>query len=98
MFTFIIYLIVVLALRPLTLFITDEMYLGILFLTLVPSTVQSSVAFTSIGRGNVAAAIVAASASNLVGVITTPVLVMLLMNSAGGVHIDSSVLAYFAVS
>ena len=97
MFTFVLFPIVGLALRPLTLFITDEMYLGILFLTLVPSTVQSSVAFTSIGRGNVAGAIVAASASNLVGVIATPVLVMLLMNSTGGIHIDASVFGEIAL-
>src|SRR5699024_2745565 len=69
MSTFLLFPIFVLTLLPLTLFITDDMSLGILFLTLVPSTVQSSVAFTSIGRGNVAGAIVAASASNLVGVI-----------------------------
>src|SRR5699024_9233305 len=79
--TFVLVAIVGLGLRPLPLLITDEMYLGISFLTLVPSTVQSSVAFPSRGRGNVAGAIVAASAANLVGVIATPVLVMLLMNS-----------------
>ena len=97
MFTFVLYPIIGLALRPLTLVISDDMYLGILFLTLVPSTVQSSVAFTSIGRGNVAGAIVAASASNLVGVLATPVLVMLLMNSTGGIHIDASVFGEIAL-
>ena len=38
---------------------------GVLFLCLLPSTVQSSIAFTSIARGNVAAAICSASLSNL---------------------------------
>ncbi|MBO9558007.1 MAG: bile acid:sodium symporter [Caulobacter sp.] len=58
---------------------------GILFLCCLPSTVQSSIAFTSIGRGNVAAAVCAASASNLLGIFLTPVLVGLLMNAHGDV-------------
>ena len=90
-FTFVIYPLIGIALRPLTAFISHDMYLGILFLTLVPSTVQSSVAFTSIAKGNVAGAIVSASTSNLVGVFITPALVMLLMGTGGGVHIDTSV-------
>lgn len=57
---------------------------GILFLCCLPSTVQSSIAFTSIARGNVAAAVVAASASNLFGIFITPVLVGLLMHTQGG--------------
>ena len=65
--------------------------MGILFLTLVPSTVQSSVAFTSIAKGNVSGAIVSASTSNLAGVLITPVLVMLLMGTGSGLHIDTSV-------
>jgi sodium/bile acid cotransporter 7 len=49
----------------------------------LPSTVQSSIAFTSIGRGNVPAALCAASASNLFGMVLTPLLVGLLMTSKG---------------
>lgn len=90
-FTFVLYPILGLALRPLTLFISHDMYLGILYLTLVPSTVQSSVAFTSVAKGNIAVAIVSASASNLVGVIMTPLLVMALMGAGNGISIDSSV-------
>lgn len=48
---------------------------GVLFLTLLPSTVNSSIAFTSIAGGNVPAAICAASFSNLLGVVLTPLLV-----------------------
>lgn len=92
-FTFVLYPILGLALRPLTLFISHDMYLGILYLTLVPSTVQSSVAFTSVAKGNIAGAIVSASASNLVGVIMTPLLVMALMGAGNGISIDSSVFA-----
>ncbi|EZP74404.1 Bile acid:sodium symporter [Sphingomonas paucimobilis] len=57
---------------------------GLLFLTLLPSTVQSSIAFTAIARGNVAAAVVSASFSNLLGIALTPLLVALLMGKSGG--------------
>lgn len=96
-FTFVVYPLIGIALRPLTAVISHDMYLGILFLTLVPSTVQSSVAFTSIAKGNVAGAIVSASASNLVGVIITPLLVMFLMGTGEGVHIDTSVFGEIAL-
>lgn len=96
-FTFVVYPLIGIALRPLIAVISHDMYLGILFLTLVPSTVQSSVAFTSIAKGNVAGAIVSASASNLVGVIVTPLLVMLLMGTGGEVHIDTSVFSEIAL-
>lgn len=56
---------------------------GLLFLTLLPSTVQSSIAFTSIAGGNVAAAVCSASFSNLIGVALTPLLVALLMGGSG---------------
>lgn len=90
-FTFVAYPLLGLALRPLTAFISQDMYLGILFLTLVPSTVQSSVAFTSVAKGNVAGAIVSASASNLVGVVLTPLLVMVLMGAGDGISVDGGV-------
>jgi len=57
---------------------------GLLFLTLLPSTVQSSIAFTAVARGNVAAAICAATFSNLIGIVLTPALVALLMGGAAG--------------
>jgi sodium/bile acid cotransporter 7 len=57
---------------------------GLLFLCLLPSTVQSSVAFTSIARGNVPAALCSASLSNVLGVILTPILVSQLLPAAGG--------------
>ena len=58
---------------------------GMLFLCCLPSTVQSSIAFTSIGRGNIAAAVCAASASNLLGIFLTPVLVGVLMQAHGDI-------------
>jgi len=58
--------------------------LGLLFLAVLPSTVQSSIAFTAISGGNVPAAICAASVSNLVGVLLTPALVALLLHTGDG--------------
>ncbi|SFF84675.1 solute carrier family 10 (sodium/bile acid cotransporter), member 7 [Novosphingobium sp. CF614] len=52
---------------------------GVLFLTLLPSTVQSSIAFTAIAGGNVAAAVCSASFSNLAGIFATPLLTALLI-------------------
>lgn len=69
--------------------IPQNLYLGILYLTLVPSTVQSSINFTSIAKGNVAGAVVSASASNLLGVLFTPLLVLALMGG-DGLHIQAS--------
>lgn len=55
---------------------------GMQYLTILPSTVQSSIAFTSIAGGNVAAAVAAATISNLIGVIATPLLVALTMGES----------------
>jgi len=57
---------------------------GLVFLGCVPSTVQSSIAFTSIARGNVAAAVSAAALSNVLGVVLTPLLVALLVSREVG--------------
>ncbi|MFF4535352.1 bile acid:sodium symporter family protein [Streptomyces aureus] len=65
-------------------FLTHDLYTGLLFLTLVPSTIQSSIAFTSIARGNVPAAICAGSFSSLAGIVVTPLLAALLLGSSGG--------------
>ncbi|QUD90648.1 bile acid:sodium symporter family protein [Phenylobacterium montanum] len=62
---------------------------GVTFLCCLPSTVQSSIAFTSIARGNVAAAVCAASASNLFGIVLSPLLASLLLRSHGGFSLDS---------
>jgi sodium/bile acid cotransporter 7 len=70
--------------------LTPDLYNGLLFMCLVPSTVQSSIAFTSIARGHVSAAIVSASLSNILGVVLTPLLVVLLMQHSGAPHVDGS--------
>jgi solute carrier family 10 (sodium/bile acid cotransporter), member 7 len=63
--------------------LTNEEWLGVLFICTLPSTVQSSIAFTSIARGNVAAAICAATASNMIGIVATPILVALVLRIHG---------------
>lgn len=56
---------------------------GILFLCCVPSTVQSSIAYTSMAGGNVAGAVAAAAFSNMAGVFVTPLLAGLLLDAQG---------------
>jgi sodium/bile acid cotransporter 7 len=63
--------------------LTPALYAGVLFLCLLPSTVQSSIAFTSIAGGNVPAAICSASASNIIGMFLTPALVALFFSANG---------------
>lgn len=66
-------------LRPLaTWVLTPELYSGVLFLCVLPSTVQSSIAFTAIAKGNVSAAVCSATLSNLMGILLTPILFSLL--------------------
>ncbi|WP_329570759.1 bile acid:sodium symporter family protein [Kitasatospora sp. NBC_01266] len=69
--------------------LSPELYQGLLFLTLLPSTVQSSIAFTSIARGNTAAAVCGATFSSLFGIVLTPLLAAALLNTRGGVSAGS---------
>ncbi|MGW3163082.1 bile acid:sodium symporter family protein [Streptomyces sp. NPDC001142] len=70
--------------------LTPQLHSGFLFLCLVPSTIQSSIAFTSIARGNVPAAICAGSFSSIAGIFLTPLLAAgLLGNSGGGFSADA---------
>jgi len=82
--TFVMFPLLGLGMRPLApLLLTPELYLGVLFLCALPSTVQSSIAFTAIAKGNVPAAVCSASLSNLLGVLMTPLLVSLLLATHG---------------
>jgi len=81
-----------LALKPLLLpIVTPALYAGVLFLCTLPSTVQSSIAFTSMAKGNVPAAVCSASASSLLGIFITPVLasVVVSSNTAGGISLHT---------
>ncbi|MFF2806425.1 bile acid:sodium symporter family protein [Streptomyces sp. NPDC058000] len=83
--TFLVFPVLGLAARGLVpLVLPPALYTGLLFLCLVPSTVQSSIAFTSIARGNVAAAICAGSFSSIVGIVITPLLAGLVLSGNGG--------------
>lgn len=73
--TFIMFPVLGVALKPvLEPLVTPELYTGILFLCCLPATVQSAIAFTSMARGNVPAAVCSASASSLLGIFLTPLL------------------------
>ncbi|HLS04679.1 MAG TPA: bile acid:sodium symporter family protein [Wenzhouxiangella sp.] len=79
------------ALRPLLQPLTGKLlYQGLLFMCMLPATVQSSIAFTSIARGNISAAICSAAASSLVGIIITPLLVLWLMDAGSNGGVDAS--------
>ena len=68
----------------------QEIATGIVFLSILPSTVQSSIAFTALARANVPAAVCAATLSNLVGVVITPLLAAwLLQSTIGGFNLDT---------
>ncbi|WP_111858618.1 bile acid:sodium symporter family protein [Acinetobacter sp. CFCC 10889] len=75
-FTFAVFPIIGLLAKPILLpVLGQELYWGFLFMCFLPSTVQSSIAFTSVAKGNVAAAVCSASFSNLIGMFITPILV-----------------------
>jgi len=94
--TFVMFPLLGLLLQPLASpLIGPQLYLGVLFLCTLPSTVQSSIAFTSMARGNVAAAVCSASASNFVGIFMTPLLVSTIVvhgssaGAGGGSSLDA---------
>lgn len=69
--------------------LSPVMATGFLFLCILPSTVQSSIAFTSIARGNVALAVSSASVSNVLGVVLTPLLAAILLGSTVEITTES---------
>ena len=64
--------------------LTPALWNGVILLCVLPSTVQSSIAFTSIARGNVPAALCAATLSNLAGILLTPLLAGVLLSTGSG--------------
>ena len=59
------------------------LWAGLILLTTLPSTVQASIAFTSVAGGNVPAALCSASASNVLGVFLTPLIAGFLLSRHG---------------
>jgi solute carrier family 10 (sodium/bile acid cotransporter), member 7 len=92
--TFVMFPLLGLVLDPLSSrLLSPELQAGLWFLCAVPSTVQSSIAFTALARGNVAAAVCSASASSLLGVLLTPALVELMgLRASGSVPLTDAVL------
>lgn len=82
--TFVLFPVLGLAARALApSLLTPALWSGLILLCLLPSTVQSSIAFTSIAGGNVSAALCSASASNLIGTVLTPILASVVLAQHG---------------
>lgn len=64
---------------------------GLLYCAILPSTVQSAISYASLGKGNVAASVVGAALSNLVGIIATPALFALLLGGVAGSDLGGDV-------
>jgi sodium/bile acid cotransporter 7 len=83
--TFVLFPAMGLAMRALTpQLLTPALWSGVILLCVLPSTVQSSIAFTSIARGNVPAALCSATLSNLLGILLTPLLAGMLLSTGPG--------------
>ena len=76
-------------------FLSAELWLGVVFLCVLPSTVQSAIAASSMAQGNVAASVIAAALSNLSGVILTP-LIFAALAQVGGAGGDLSTIGRIA--
>jgi len=90
--TFVFFPVLGIVLRPLLEpLVTPALYVGVLYLCVLPATVQSAIALVSMARGNVPAAICSASGSTLLGVFITPILVGLIVirGSAGASSFDA---------
>lgn len=63
--------------------VPSDLMLGFYYLCVLPSTISSSVALTAAARGNVPAAIFNATLSSLLGIVLTPLLVNLMVQTSG---------------
>ncbi|TFL14817.1 bile acid:sodium symporter [Pusillimonas caeni] len=94
--TFVFFPLMGFVLRPVLLPLIDhQLYLGVLYLCMLPATVQSAVALTSIAKGNVPASICSASISTLLGILITPFLVNGLVVPTGASSSLDSVVKIF---
>ena len=84
-FVFAVMPLVAYMIAPLTIsWLPSGVVIGIMFLGLLPSTVQSAISYASIAGGNVAASVMASALTNLSAIIITPLLVVLVIGAAGG--------------
>jgi len=72
--------------------VTPQLATGMLFLCVVPATVQSAIAMTAVARGNMAAAVCSASGSTLLGIVLTPVLVGIVLPQTAGSAMQQDIL------
>jgi len=63
--------------------VTPDLGVGVVFLCALPSTVSSSVALTAVAHGNVAAAVLNATLSSVLGVFLTPLWLGAILGSTG---------------
>src|ERR1700722_8688110 len=75
-------------------FLPGPLWAGVILLTALPSTVQASIAFTSVAGGNVPAAMCSATASSLLAVFLTPLIAGFLLSRHG---IDISARSVLAI-
>jgi sodium/bile acid cotransporter 7 len=64
-------------------YLPTDILLGLFYLCALPSTITSSVAMTALARGNVPGAIFNATLSGLIGMVMTPLLMSLVMQTTG---------------
>ena len=67
------------------------LWAGLILLSALPSTIQASIAFTSVAGGNVSAALCSASASNLLGTVLAPLIAGMLLASSAPLSAHSMV-------
>ncbi|NYT61030.1 bile acid:sodium symporter [Alcaligenaceae bacterium] len=97
--TFVMFPLIGLALKPvLAPLLGEPLYIGVFYLCVLPGTVQSAIAFTAIARGNVPAAVCSASASSLIGIALTPLLLKLLLDADAGASTASTMDAVTHIS
>jgi sodium/bile acid cotransporter 7 len=83
--TFVLFPVLILSIRPL--FEGEDntlLWLGMFYLSALPSTVSSSVVMVSIAGGNIPAAIFNASVSSLAGVFITPLWMSIILSGSAG--------------
>ena len=80
--TFVLFPLLVVSFRLLApALLPPPLWAGLILLSALPSTIQASIAFTSIAGGNVSAAMCSASASNLLGTVLAPLIAGMLLAS-----------------
>ncbi|WP_201861383.1 bile acid:sodium symporter family protein [Microvirga soli] len=81
--TFVVFPVAVMPLGVLpSAWVPADLLLGFLYLAALPSAVSSSIAFTAMAKGNVPAAICSSAASNVFGLLLTPVLLSLMTRTS----------------